>query len=157
MSLMSIVATTPRLNIRTWTQQDAPALLALYSDPEVIRYIPHVQLKDLAHAQAKIDEMSGFDPTLWAVEESGRLIGVCGFRQGEPELGFAFARDTWGKGYATEAARECLRWGTARGMQRVIAKVRQDNAASRRALERLGFVDTGDLDGAWCIYQRNAA
>ena len=153
MGPMSIIATTPRLKIRTWSSEDAPALLRLYSDPEVYRHIPHVQLRTLEEAEARIREMSGFHPTLWAVEENGRLIGLCGFPRGARELGFAFAPSTWGKGYATESARECLRWGEAQGMTRIIAKVREENAASRRVLERLGFADTGVRDGPWWVYE----
>src|SRR5947207_3772808 len=122
MAPMSIIARTPRLTIRRWKPEDAPAVLALYSDPEVTKFIPHVHIATMDQAEEKIRMMEAFYPTLWAVEENGKVIGVCGFRQGEPELGFAFARATWGKGYATEAAAECLRWGTANGMPDVVAK-----------------------------------
>ena len=155
MARMSIIARTARLTIRTWTPGDAPALLAIYSDPDVTRFIPHVHLTTLEQAEQRIQDMSEYDPTLWAVEDTA-LVGVCGFRHGEAELGFAFARSAWGKGYAREAAEACLRIGERRGMRRIVAQTREANAASRRVLDRLGFVECG-RDGEWCIYERLTA
>jgi RimJ/RimL family protein N-acetyltransferase len=160
---MPVIAKTPRLLIRSWVPEDAPALLAIYSDPLVTEYIPHVHLKDLPAAEAKVREMTEMETkhgfTLWAVEEKTSLVGVCGFRAGEFELGFAFARSSWGKGFASEAAQACLRWGEEHGMLRAVAQTRPENVASRRVLDRLGFVDTGarSPDGIWCIYERLTA
>ena len=47
-------------------------------------------------------------------KSSGKIVGSCGFARreiGEVELGYLFAREIWGKGYATEAARACLKYG----------------------------------------------
>lgn len=49
-------------------------------------------------------------------------------------------RSAWGKGYATEGAATLIRWGfSAWGVQRVTATTYQENLASRRVLEQLGF------------------
>ena len=153
---MTIIASTPRLLLRTWRPDDAPALLALYSDPEVTRFIPHVRLETIEQAQAKVAQMGAQEITLWAVEREGELVGVCGFRD-RWELGFAFRRDSWGKGYAREAAEACLAWAEERGATRVIARTREGNLGSRRVLDRLGFADTGERsdDGAWWTWARS--
>jgi RimJ/RimL family protein N-acetyltransferase len=157
-----IIARTPRLVLRSWTPDDAPALLVIYSDSAVTEHIPHVYLKDLAAAEAKIREMQQLEAangcTLWAVDHGGELIGVCGFRTPE-ELGFAFRRDTWGQGYAREAGAACLRWAEEHGVRRIVASTRSGNVASRRVLDRLGFADTGrtSADGVWIIYERLTA
>jgi ribosomal-protein-alanine N-acetyltransferase len=146
MPRMSIIE-TPRLVLRSWKAEDAPALLRIYSDPEVTRHIPHVSMTELVAAQAKVRQMQELEEkngcTLWAVLREGELIGVCGFRE-KWELGFAFARGAWGKGYAREAAQACLDWGRQNGMERVIAVTRPENAGSRALLEKLGFADSGD-------------
>ena len=60
--------------------------------------------------------------------------------QGTAQLGFTLSRQVWGMGYATEAARETLRWlfGVQR-MERVVADCDERNSASQRVLERLGM------------------
>ena len=56
------------------------------------------------------------------------------------ELGFRFARQQWGKGYATEAARAIVRYAfESTEIQRVIAVVDPHNLASVRVLEKLGM------------------
>jgi len=153
---------TPRLLLRSWTQEDAPSLLAIYSDAAVIEHIPHVRLRDLAAAEAKVREMQELEAangcTLWAVERGRELIGVCGFRTRD-ELGFAFRSDVWGQGYAREAAAACLRWSGQQGVRRIVASTRASNSGARRVLDKLGFVDTGRAspDGVWLIYERLTA
>jgi len=156
---MPFIVKTPRLVLRSWSAEDAPALLALYSDPAVIEHIPHVRLRDLPQAEAKVREMQELEAkngcTLWAVELGGELIGVCGFRTPE-ELGFAFRRDLWGRGYAREAAAACLRWAEERSVPLVMASTRPGNTSARKVLEKLGFADTGRTseDGVWLIFER---
>lgn len=154
-----IIATTGRLTLRSWTADDAPALLTIYSDPQVTEFIPHVHLRDLPAAEAKVREMQALEErngcTLWAVERGGELIGVCGFRTPH-ELGFAFRRDVWGQGIAREAALACIQWAEGRGVGRLIASTRPGNAGSRRVLDRLGFHPAGQ-NGEWLVYERLTA
>ncbi|HUJ28697.1 MAG TPA: GNAT family N-acetyltransferase [Myxococcales bacterium] len=174
---MPIIVTTERLTLRSWTPDDAPALLKIYSDPLVTEFIPHVHLRDLPAAEAKVREMQKLEAangcTLWAVERGGELIGVCGFRSmggagsagdgrsadarsNEGELGFAFRRDTWGQGFAREAATACLQWADERGVRRIVAQTRPGNAGSRHVLDRLGFAHVGQ-NGEWLVYERLTA
>ena len=81
----------------------------------------------------------------WAVEvkETGAFIGRVGlwFPEGWPdyEVGWVIARDAWGHGYATEAARPALQhaFGTL-GLRHVISLVVPDNLPSTRVAEKLG-------------------
>ncbi|HEY8205571.1 MAG TPA: GNAT family N-acetyltransferase, partial [Pyrinomonadaceae bacterium] len=82
---------------------------------------------------------------IWAVEEksSGRVVGRIGFMNpvGWPgfELGWTLARDSWGKGYATEGARRALEYAfTEMNRDHVISLIAPDNLASIRVAERLG-------------------
>ena len=60
------------------------------------------------------------------------------------EADWLLARDQWGKGYATEAARAVLDHGFREvGLDRIVACVYPDNAASIRVAERLGFTQFG--------------
>ncbi|MEU4363259.1 GNAT family N-acetyltransferase [Promicromonospora sp. NPDC023987] len=64
----------------------------------------------------------------------------------EPELAFELLRRVWGQGYATEAALAVLGWAQASGYRRLWATVRDWNGASRGALAKLGFAETGRVD-----------
>jgi len=71
-------------------------------------------------------------------------LGMCGlvWRQefDDPDLGFAFLARHWSKGYASEAARTVLEYARVElGLRRVIAMADDDNRASVRVLEKLGF------------------
>jgi ribosomal-protein-alanine N-acetyltransferase len=86
----------------------------------------------------------------WAVaeREGGRVVGSCGFQlqpwSGLTDFGYMLAREAWGRGYATEIARAALSHGFERyGFAEVVASVAPENVASRRVLEKLGFVYKG--------------
>jgi RimJ/RimL family protein N-acetyltransferase len=74
----------------------------------------------------------------------GEVVGSCGFGlpsdASEVEFGYVFGRAHWGKGYATEAALACMRYGFERlGFEEVVASVAPQNLASARVLEKVGF------------------
>ncbi|WP_125775958.1 GNAT family N-acetyltransferase [Antribacter gilvus] len=85
-------------------------------------------------------------------KDTGDVIGYCGLihssevPEGEPELAFELLRTAWGHGYATEASWAVLGWARAAGHRRVWATVRDWNAASRRVLTKLGFVESGRVE-----------
>jgi RimJ/RimL family protein N-acetyltransferase len=99
-------------------------------------------------------QLRGFG--MWAVEErdTRRFVGRVGLHQpdGWPglEVGWMLDRATWGRGYATEAARAALdhAWHVL-GADHVISLIAPENAASIRVAERLGetLEGTFDLDG----------
>ncbi len=76
--------------------------------------------------------------------ETDRVIGDVGFGIFEPtgdiELGYTLARDSWGQGYATEAAQACLTAGlTHLSRLRIIAVVDEENVSSLLVADRLGL------------------
>jgi RimJ/RimL family protein N-acetyltransferase len=138
---------TERLLLRRMMGYDAPALHALLSDPETMRYWSTPPHKTLAETEAWVDEgvtaMARGDGHDFAVLESDRLIGRVAFWMGN-EIGFLFSRAIWGKGYAQEALNVVLRYGFEQlGFKTVRADVDPDNARSLRLLERVGFRRTG--------------
>ena len=76
--------------------------------------------------------------------KSSAFLGRCGLKHrpqfGETELGWVLRRDAWGHGYATEAARVRLEWGSAEfDVPHLTAMVNPDNFRSIRVAERLGM------------------
>ena len=76
--------------------------------------------------------------------DGSRIVGSCGLGEhdGQAELGYWIAREHWGKGYATEAARAVLCVAKALGNKRILAGHFADNPASGRVLLKAGFLPT---------------
>lgn len=167
-ALADVRLTTPRLVLRELALEDAPAVQAWAADPEVARYMPWgPNTPEETEAFLR-----GVVPTRWetprrtfelgvVLRASGGLVGACGIRIRSPEdrvadLGYAFRRDAWGQGLATEAARALVEFGfrTLR-MHRIWATCHVDNARSARVLEKVGMQHEGRLrenvlkNGAW--------
>ncbi len=142
---------TERLRVRPFdAETDTTAMLAVYGDPEVMRFIPGGALAGLDAVRAALEtyareqESRGF--SFWAVveRETGHVIGDAGFNifvpTGEIELGWTLARDRWGHGYGTEVAAACLSAGLAHlAVDRIVALVDTENEASLRVAERIGL------------------
>lgn len=152
-----LVLVTPRLRIRPLASDDLDVLHDFSNDPEVVRYVGDGQPQDRATTAKWITNAAGSLPRTGlgsrgvVLTATGELIGWAGLvaRDGEPnpELIYGFAKDHWGKGYATEAARAVLETRDGRSVD---ATIDPDNAASRRVLDKLGFRPVGleaDEDG----------
>jgi RimJ/RimL family protein N-acetyltransferase len=134
---------TERLRLRPVREADLDALLALYTHPDVARWIGE---HDRAKLEAEHARWQASDLPWWAVEEraTGRLVGDGGLqplegRGPEVELGYDLHPDASGRGYATEVARAWLAYAWERGIDEVVAVVKPDHAASRRVLEKAGL------------------
>jgi [ribosomal protein S5]-alanine N-acetyltransferase len=87
---------------------------------------------------------------VWFVieKESGRIVGDIGFK-GKPvdhtvEIGYGIIPSAQGKGYATEAVNGIIEWALSTNLaSHVVAECLEDNIASIKVLEKLGFDRTG--------------
>jgi [ribosomal protein S5]-alanine N-acetyltransferase len=161
---MTPVLISQRLLLRPFEHEDAAALAVLLNDPDVAMGICSAPLPFThLHASARIlmiraREMAGKD-FVWAVEDpDGTLIGNLGLSEttsGFMRIGYAYARDQWGKGYATEALKAVMDWASRNlTTPEIRAEVFYDNPASARVLAKAGFVETGN--GARYSLARNA-
>lgn len=152
-----------RINLRWMEERDAAALFELYSDPEVMRYWNHapwttVAQAGMAIAEARADYATGASLHC-AIEHTstGRLIGSCALYDHLAQhrcasLGYLLSRAHWGQGYLSEAMRLLLDHGFGQlGLNRVEAEVASCNAASYRALEKLGFRLEGCMRERWIV------
>jgi len=152
---------TDRLVVRPWEAGDLDAAFAMNRDPEVTRYLPdYMACATLDDARAWLEaRIARHDPAsglgFWAAveAESGAVIGgavldhapIGGGNQ--VEIGYFFARLAWGKGYATELAAGLLRYGFGTlGLDRIVAVIIPENAASGRVLEKAGMRHAGLTD-----------
>jgi len=144
---------TDRLLLRPLREDDFEPLFALWSDPRVQRWIgPHTREEVKVELSFHITHHARHGWSLLAVEEldSGRFIGDCGLQPlalsgPEVELGYDLHPDVWGQGLATEGARAVLRHGFGPlGIERVVAVVKPQHAASRRVLAKSGLTPAGE-------------
>jgi RimJ/RimL family protein N-acetyltransferase len=152
---------TARLILRPWEERDRAPFAALNADPGVMETLPAMMSR--AESDAMIDRiMVGFTERGWgwfAVERKsdGAFLGATGL--GAPsfkasftpcvELAWRQAREFWGQGYVSEAARECARYAfDGIGEARIYAFTTPENARSRAVMERIGmaYVPNGDFD-----------
>ena len=149
-----VVLETERLWLRPWRVTEAAIQRELWTERD-----PRVPARRRIDADghptiADIEEGIRSTRSSWigllAVERkaAGDVIGYCGLvdsgrgSEGEPELAYELLRRVWGQGYATEASWAVLEWARSAGYERVSATVWDWNAASRRVLAKLGFVET---------------
>jgi RimJ/RimL family protein N-acetyltransferase len=149
---------TDRLLLRHWRDTDLDGWAALNADPAVREHFPGLLDRDRSAAS-----MAHFEHELttrgygwWAVEvaATGEFIGMTGLDpvdDGMPvtgvEIGWRLSRSSWGHGYATEAARACLRFGfTTLGLPEIVAMTTAVNVRSRAVMSRLGMTHDPSLD-----------
>jgi [ribosomal protein S5]-alanine N-acetyltransferase len=142
---------TARLKLRPYLDTDVAELMPLISTREVAATtgrIPHpYSEKDAKQfiADAQNDDEVRLAITLHG---DGRMVGGIGLRHfpahQNSELGYWLGVPYWGKGYATEASREMLRYGfESLGLNRIFATVFAHNPASSRVLIKLGMKPEG--------------
>ena len=143
---------TPRLRLREWRAADLEPFAALNADPAVMEFMPRCLTRAESDAFAAVAqaEIAHRGWGLWATElrDSGQFIGCIGlcvptFRAHFTpcvEIDWRLERASWGRGFATEAARECLRFGfSGLGLSEVVAFTVPANARSRVLMQRLGM------------------
>jgi RimJ/RimL family protein N-acetyltransferase len=143
---------TDRLILRRWRDDDLAPFAAFNADPEVMEFFPapltRAESDELA---ARIDaELAELGFGLWALElrSTGEFVGftglsVPGFEAPFTpcvEVGWRLARPAWGRGLASEAARESLRQGFGvHGLAEIVSFTYEGNQRSRSVMERIGM------------------
>lgn len=141
---------TPRLRLASWREEQVPDFLAIASDPEVMRHIgpgrpwTEEQARAFVRRQIAGEPANGF--CLWGLLEraTGHLIGHCGLQRvgntSEIEIGWWLARDRWGQGLGTEAARRVVAFAFEElRLPRLVSIVQPANTASIAVMNRLGM------------------
>jgi RimJ/RimL family protein N-acetyltransferase len=155
---------TERLLKRDWRDAEADRVFDMYSRWEVARYLgaqPRV-LEDPEQAVHVIERwrtLNADDPRFgcWAIEvaETGVVAGTAlrkllpntdGSPPSDVEIGWHLHPDSWGNGYATEAARALAEEAFDAGTDEVFAVVYPENTASLAVCRRLGMTPLGQTD-----------
>lgn len=152
LSIENLQLETPRLLLRLPRTEDLDPWAELMADAEAARFIGGTAPRAVAwralmtmigawHAQ-------GFAMFSVIDKATGRWVGRLGpwMPDGWPgtEVGWAIARDCWGRGYATEGATAAMDFAFDRlGWTEVIHSIAPENVASRRVAQKLGSRNRG--------------
>ncbi|QIN78004.1 GNAT family N-acetyltransferase [Rubrobacter marinus] len=148
---------TERLILRALTPDDAAAVFAYASDPEVARYMSFETHRSLGDAEAFLDLTMGRygsgDAPDWGLvyKGDGRLIGTAGFvawerEHARAEVGYILHRDYWGRGLVAEALAAMISYGFEKlDLNRIEARCFAENAASARVMEKAGMTYEGTM------------
>lgn len=140
-------ASSARLTYMDLGRRDIGALARLVSDWQVVEQLgswPWPPNPALTAARARPFAGAGFG---WGIRLDDRMIGTVGV-DGGGHLGYMLMPEHWGQGYATEASATAIDYAFAtRDLTRILADVWEDNAASAKVLEKLGFAETGSVPG----------
>jgi RimJ/RimL family protein N-acetyltransferase len=149
------VITTERLVIRPWGLDEADRLFDIRRRMEVARWLGGTPMRERREAVESIERYDGWSATdprfgAWAVVERGAevpagtvLLNRLPDGDGEVEIGWHLHPDSWGRGYATEAATAVLQRGIAGGLEEVWAVTHLENDRSVAVCRKVGMTLLG--------------
>ncbi|MEM9148529.1 MAG: GNAT family N-acetyltransferase [Pseudomonadota bacterium] len=168
-AVMNLVFESERLEFRPLQLDDVDLAIALWTDPEVVRYVSYRTYSEaeLAEEMPIVTRRCGGGCIgIWMLRDkaSREKIGTAlllpmpvelddtdwdlvqgeGIPEGDIEVGYTLKRSAWGKGYATEACRRMLRFAFEETPLDVVAgTIDPNNAASRHVLRKSGLRELG--------------
>ncbi|WP_334096292.1 glutamine-hydrolyzing GMP synthase [Helicobacter typhlonius] len=145
--------------LRPYTQADFAALHKIVSDKETMyawgQGFSKKQSQEWLDKQLAHYQQYGFG--IWAIieKQSDAIIGNAGLNHTEislkgktqkiVEIGYLLHRNFWGKGYGSEVARMCVKYGfETLGLEEVYCLIKEDNKASIKVAKRLEMQKVGE-------------
>ena len=159
-----------RLIFRSYTEDDFKFLYSMLSDEKMMRFIgsgkprnreESVNFLQWIFQHYELNKEYGLK--LLVRKTDGVPIGHAGIvpqvieGREELEVGYWIAREHWGNGYASEAAKSLLERGLSQlGEDRYISLVQKGNLASRKVAEKTGMRLEKEIilgDKQVCLYE----
>ena len=151
---------TERLTLRRPVAGDVVAVHSIHRDPAACAHNPSDALRTLEEAagllERWLEHWRGFGFGYWVVRrrlDAGRTLGFCGVKLTDVDdrralnLFYRFHPAAWGRGVASEAALEVVRWAREHvPALPVVARVRPANTASQRVAVNAGLTRAEHLD-----------
>lgn len=146
---------SPRLLVRRFTPADLDFLASLLGDADVTHFLGGVKDRAAAETTLRVRALEYYDQHpglgMWATVEraTGCTVGfhVLNHIWGETDIqvGYALAKDAWGRGYATEMSVRLLQYGFDElRLPQIVAITNLDHAASQHVLLKAGLVRRGE-------------
>jgi [ribosomal protein S5]-alanine N-acetyltransferase len=153
----SIILETEHLLFRPLTIADLDALVSMYSDPDVMRFLggPRSREEVQSALQGYIREYQIYGHSFFATirKSDGSFIGHCGLLrqeiedEQEIELAYVLAKDYWQLGLAFEGILALKDYGFQQlGFSRIVSLIPPGNHASMHLAEKIGMHYDRDVD-----------
>ncbi len=145
------------LNLLPYNSAFLEAFLAWRNQPLSLRHNPLREMTEdeignmLAAEGAELSGLKKFESYRWFISVEGQIVGSVSLKNishsmGYGEIGYGVAESHHGKGIATAALRLLVeKVFCETDLRRLLAYVHEENIASRRVLEKLGFQEEGLL------------
>jgi len=147
-----------RLGFRNWTEKDIPDMAKINADSKVMEFFPSLPNKE--ETEQFVDRMvhqfseNGF--CYFAVDklENIEFIGFIGIAaqifesEFTPcvDIGWRLAQKEWGKGYASEGAKQCLEFAFNEvNLNEVISICTENNSRSEKVMKKIGMKKIGEF------------
>lgn len=141
-----------RIGFRKWRENDKEVFATLNENKEVMEFFPKTLSKtESDNFVLKINQMfKQCSYGLYAIDEleTNKFMGFIGFWHPSFDLGFSpfieigwrLGREYWNKGYATEGALECLKYGFNKlKFQSIYSLTSKTNLKSERIMQKIGM------------------
>lgn len=132
------------IHLRPISVSDAEALHGLASDPDVFALTQTPYAETLEEWRALIGSLLDV-PWVFTAEVEGQVAGSfsmirqSGQYDHRAEIGGWLGKQFWGNGYATDAFKTLIAFGSEKGLVRIEARGAEDNEAVCRAGEKSGM------------------
>lgn len=142
-----------RLGFRNWINEDLQEFSKLNADSEVMEHFPTLLSKnETAEFIQRLQlhyKKNGYNYFATEVLETGEFIGFIGLAlqvyesdfNPATDIGWRLKKSAWGKGFATEGAKRCLKYAfNELKLERVISTCTKNNSKSEKVMSKLGMV-----------------
>ena len=145
---------TNRLTLKEITRRDSDGVLAIFSDPKVVKFYDIEPIANQTEALRLIEGFAAWfklgEAIRWGIwhTQTNQLIGTCCFDKIHPQfrranLGYNLATQFWGQGFASEACQAIIELAFNEGLQHPVNRIQAitipENIKSEMVLKRLGF------------------
>ncbi|WP_029700979.1 GNAT family N-acetyltransferase [Lacrimispora indolis] len=143
---------TEQLALRELTMNDFKAWHQIFSDQETMQYYPSAFDMDKTRSWIdwSLENYSRYGFGLWAIilKETNQFIGDCGITMQNihgdgnlfPEIGYHIDKQFWCKGYASQAAKACLRYAFENmAFDEIFSYQKWTNTPARKVAEKMGM------------------
>jgi ribosomal-protein-alanine N-acetyltransferase len=145
---------TERVNLRILTLENSEEVYKHFSDINITRFMDIEPCKDIKEAEEIIRFHLEDSGCRWGLynKKNDQFIGTIGFhhlRKNEgiiAEIGYDLSKDSWGKGFMTEAIKEVMLFGFIQmGLDVIDATVDPQNERSLNLMRKLKFNENLEL------------
>lgn len=151
--------TSERLGFRPWAKADLEEFAAMNADSEVMEYFPKPLSREesaefLERLLAHYDT-HGYCYFATELLETGELLGFVGLAYQTydadftpaVDIGWRLKKEFWGKAYATEGAKRCLKYAFEElELEQVISTCPLVNKRSERVMKKIGMIKMGEFE-----------